>query len=193
MLRRDISLPRCKAVSVCSAITGRGRRDEWRWQSVGRAADSGPRITGRVEMLIDLVRDGAKKKREATENHRTCLRPTTGDLGRTPTRFPWKRAESERSSLGSRNQAALTSLPAAEERGWSSLGTGLRRRAGDFIAGAARGQFSAARERQGSLDLGEMMVTVGPGEWRQGKRWARRPRCHAAANQMASAAADSLQ
>jgi hypothetical protein len=66
VLRRDGSLPHCKAVSVCSAITMRGRRDEWRRRSVGRAADSGPRITGRVEMLIDLVRDGAKKKREAT-------------------------------------------------------------------------------------------------------------------------------
>jgi hypothetical protein len=65
---------------------------------------------------------------------------------------------------------ALTSLPAAEKRGRSSPGTGLWRRAGDFVAGAARGRFSAARERQGSLDLGEMMVTVGPGEWRQGKR-----------------------
>jgi hypothetical protein len=64
---------------------------------------------------------------------------------------------------------------------------------GGFHRGAARGRFFAARERQGSLDLGEMMVTVGPGEWRQGKRWVRRPRCHAAANQMASATADSLQ
>jgi hypothetical protein len=66
VLRCDGSLPRCKAVSICSAITGRGRRDEWRRQSVGHAADSGPRITGRVEMHVDLVRDGAKKKREAT-------------------------------------------------------------------------------------------------------------------------------
>jgi hypothetical protein len=41
------------------------------------------------------------------------------------------------------------------------------------------------------VDLGEMMVTVGEGEW--GKRWARSPCCHAAANQMASMAADSLQ
>jgi hypothetical protein len=88
---------------------------------------------------------------------------------------------------------ALTSLTAVEERGRSFPGTGLRRHAGDFVTGAARGRFSAARERQGSLDLGEMMVTVRPGEWRQGKRWARRPRCHAAANQMASASADSLQ
>jgi hypothetical protein len=30
VLRRDGSLRRCKAVTICSAITGRGRRDEWR-------------------------------------------------------------------------------------------------------------------------------------------------------------------
>jgi hypothetical protein len=58
-----------------------------------------------------------------------------------PARFPWKQEESGRSSPGTRNRAALTSLPAVEERGWSSLGTGLRRRAGDFIAGAGRGGF----------------------------------------------------
>jgi hypothetical protein len=66
VLRRDGSLPHCKVVSICSAITGRGRQDEWRRRSVGHAADSGPCITGRVEMLVDLVCDGAKKKREAT-------------------------------------------------------------------------------------------------------------------------------
>jgi hypothetical protein len=77
--------------------------------------------------------------------------------------FPWKREESGRSSPGTRNQAALTSLPAAEEGGQSSPGTGLRRRAWDFVAGAARGEFFAARERQEGVDLGEMMVTVGAG------------------------------
>jgi hypothetical protein len=96
-----------------------------------------------------------------------CSRPTAGDLERTLARFPWKRDESGRSSPGTRNRAALTSLPAAEERGHSSPGIGLWRRTGDFITGAMRGGFFAARERQGSVDLGEMMVTVGAGS---GKR-----------------------
>jgi hypothetical protein len=60
---------------------------------------------------------------------------------------------------------ALTSLPAAEERGRSSPGIGLWRRTGDFVARATREGFFAARERQGSVDLGEMMVTVGAWEW----------------------------
>jgi hypothetical protein len=82
VLRCDGLLRRCKAVSICSAITGRGRRDEWRRRSVGHTADSGPRgelyaqpappnaIWGafreRVEMLVDRVRDGEMKNREAT-------------------------------------------------------------------------------------------------------------------------------
>jgi hypothetical protein len=131
------------------------------------------------------------KNKEATYNHRTCSRSTAGNLERTPARCPWKREESGRSSPSTRNRAALTSLPAAEDRGRSSPGTRLRRRAGDFITRAERGGFFAARERQRSVDLGEMMITVGEGEW--GKRWARSPHSHAAPNQTASTAADSLQ
>jgi hypothetical protein len=49
VLRRDGSLCRCKAVAICSAITGRGRRDEWRRRSISRAADSGPRGEPRAQ------------------------------------------------------------------------------------------------------------------------------------------------
>jgi hypothetical protein len=103
---------------------------------------------------VDRVRDGAMKNREATYNHQTCSRPTAGNLERTPTRCPWKRAKSGRSSPRTRNRAALTSLPVVEERGRSSPSTGLRCRAGDFVAGAGRGGFFAACKRQGSVDLG---------------------------------------
>jgi hypothetical protein len=49
VLRRDGSLHRCKAVSVCSAITRCRRQDEWRRQNVSRAADSGPRGEPRAQ------------------------------------------------------------------------------------------------------------------------------------------------
>jgi hypothetical protein len=34
-----------------------------------------------------------------------------------------------------------------------------------FCHQSCKGRVFAARERQGSVDLGEMMVTVGAGEW----------------------------
>jgi hypothetical protein len=49
VLRRDGSLRRCKAVAVCSAITGRERRDKWRRRCIGCAADSGPRSEPRAQ------------------------------------------------------------------------------------------------------------------------------------------------
>jgi hypothetical protein len=72
VLRRDGSLRRCKAVAVCSAITGRGGRDEWRRRSVGRVADSGPR--GEPRALARPPPHGHGLDRGALDENLRCAR-----------------------------------------------------------------------------------------------------------------------
>jgi hypothetical protein len=71
VLWRDVSLRRCKAVVVCSAITGRGRRDDWRQRSVGRTADSGPRAEARAQPAPPVAPHGQGLDR--VRRMKTCV------------------------------------------------------------------------------------------------------------------------
>jgi hypothetical protein len=70
----DGSLRRCKAISVCSAITGCGRQDEWGQQSAGRAADSGPHSVPRAQPAPpNAIWPGAFRGVASGDAHRSSM------------------------------------------------------------------------------------------------------------------------